>query len=84
VVLNKKEARFQEEEACIRCGACVRACPAGLMPCLINLASLKELWTEAKAYNAMDCIECGLCNYVCPAKRLLTQSIKRAKLEAAK
>jgi electron transport complex protein RnfC len=51
------------------------------MPCLINLASEKEKWTEAKAYNAMDCIECGLCNYVCPAKRILVQSIKRAKLE---
>jgi len=84
VLLNKEEARIQEEEFCIRCGACVRACPAGLMPCLINLASEKEMWTEAKAYRAIDCIECGLCNYVCPANRGLTQSIKRAKLEAVK
>lgn len=84
VLLNEKEARVQEEEFCIRCGACVRACPAGLMPCLINLASEKELWTEAKAYKAIDCIECGLCNYVCPANRRLTQSIKRAKLEVTK
>lgn len=84
VLLNKREARAQEEEFCIRCGACVRECPAGLAPCLINLASEKELWTEAKAYNALDCIECGLCNYVCPAKRRLTQSIRRAKLEVAK
>lgn len=84
ILLNKKEARFQEEEFCIRCGACVRSCPAGLMPCLINLASEKEMWTQAKAYNCLDCIECGLCNYVCPANRMLTQSIKRAKLEAVK
>lgn len=84
VLLNKKEAESQEEEFCIRCGACVRACPAGLMPCLINLASEKEFWTEAKAYNAIDCIECGLCNYVCPANRRLTQSIKRAKSELLK
>jgi len=84
VLLNRKEARVQEEEFCIRCGACVRACPAGLMPCLINLASEKELWTQAKAYSCLDCIECGLCNYVCPANRMLTQSIKRAKLEASK
>jgi len=81
ILFNEKEARMQEEEFCIRCGACVRACPAGLMPCLINLASEKEKWTEAKAYKALDCIECGLCNYVCPANRRLTQSIKRAKLE---
>ena len=84
VLLNKREAKIQEEEFCIRCGACVRNCPAGLMPCLINLASEKELWTEAKAYNAIDCIECGLCNYVCPANRTLVQSIKRAKLEVAR
>jgi electron transport complex protein RnfC len=84
VLLNKKEARQQEEESCIRCGACVRECPAGLMPCLINLASEKEMWDEAKAYKAADCIECGLCNYLCPAKRKLTQSIKRAKLELSR
>ena len=70
-----------EEEACIRCGACVRECPVGLMPCLINLASVKEMWPEAKAYDAADCIECGVCSYVCPANRRLTPSIKRAKLE---
>jgi Na+-translocating ferredoxin:NAD+ oxidoreductase subunit C len=84
VLFNEKEARSFEEEFCIRCGACVRECPAGLMPCLINLASEKEMWTEAKAYKALDCIECGLCNYVCPANRKLTQSIKRAKLEASR
>ena len=84
VLLNEKEANLQEEEFCIRCGACVRVCPVGLMPCLINLASEKEMWTEARAYKAVDCIECGLCNYVCPANRTLTQSIKRAKLEVSK
>jgi Na+-translocating ferredoxin:NAD+ oxidoreductase subunit C len=84
VLLSRKEARMQEEEHCIRCGACVRACPAALMPCLINLAAEKSLWAQAKVYNALDCIECGLCNYVCPANRKLTQSIKIAKLEAAK
>ena len=84
VLLNEEEARIQKEEFCIRCGACIRACPAGLMPCLINLASEKEMWTETKAYRAIDCIECGLCNYVCPANRGLTQSIKRAKLEVVK
>jgi len=64
VLFNGKEAKVFEEEFCIRCGACVRACPAGLMPCLINLASEKGKWIEAQAYSALDCIECGLCNYV--------------------
>jgi electron transport complex protein RnfC len=81
ILFTQKEARTQEEEFCIRCGACVRECPSGLMPCLINLAAQKELWEEAKKYGALDCIECGVCSYVCPASRRLVQSIKRAKLE---
>jgi electron transport complex protein RnfC len=83
ILLNKEEAKLQEEEFCIRCGACVRECPAGLMPCLINLASEKSLWAQAKEYGVGDCIECGLCNYVCPANRTLVQSIKRVKAELA-
>jgi len=81
ILMNEKEAQLAEEEFCIRCGACVRECPVGLEPCLINLASEKALWFEAEQYGAADCIECGLCNYVCPANRRLVQSIKRAKLE---
>jgi len=85
ILLSKKEAAsLGEESFCIRCGACVRECPVGLAPCLINLASEKEMWPETKAYGASDCIECGLCAYVCPANRNLVQSIKRAKLEVAK
>jgi electron transport complex protein RnfC len=84
ILFNKKEAEMSEEEFCIRCGACVRECPIGLMPCLISLASERSMWKEAKSYGVADCIECGLCSYVCPANRLLVQSIKRAKLEVAK
>jgi len=81
ILLNKKEAESLDELPCIRCGACVYHCPQGLLPCLINLAAIKELWEEAKLYGALDCTECGSCSYVCPAKRYLVQSIKRAKLE---
>lgn len=84
ILMNQQEAEVQEELACIRCGACVRSCPVSLMPCMINLASQKELWEQARVYAATDCIECGCCNYVCPANRNMVQSIKRAKLEIAK
>jgi electron transport complex protein RnfC len=81
ILMNANEAKINEELFCIRCSACVRECPVGLMPCLINLASEKGMWPQAKNYGASDCIECGICNYVCPANRRLVQSIKRAKSE---
>lgn len=84
LLLNKKEARCLEEDPCIRCAACVRGCPVGLMPCQINLASEKLLWNLTREYGASDCIECGICNYVCPSNRRLLQTIKRAKLEVVK
>lgn len=84
LLMNKKEAETIEEGPCIRCAACVRGCPVGLMPCQINLASERSLWPITKEYGASDCIECGICNYVCPANRRLLQTIKRAKLEGAR
>ena len=81
LLMNKKEAKALNEDPCIRCAACVRGCPVGLMPCQINLASEKSLWSLTKEYGASDCIECGICNYVCPSNRRLLQTIKRAKLE---
>ncbi len=84
LLMNKKEAKVLDEDPCIRCAACIRGCPVGLMPCQINLASEKSFWNIAKEYGASDCIECGICNYVCPSKRRLLQTIKRAKLEVLK
>ncbi len=84
ILFTEKEAKDFQEQFCIRCGACVRECPVNLMPCLINLASEKEMWAKAREYGVLDCIECGLCSYVCPANRNLVQSIKRAKLEVTR
>ncbi len=81
ILFNEREAKPCEEDFCIRCGACIRECPMGLMPCLINLASEKQLWEQTKVNGALDCIECGICSFVCPAKRNLVQSIKKAKKE---
>ncbi|MDD5116639.1 MAG: electron transport complex subunit RsxC [Candidatus Omnitrophica bacterium] len=84
LLMGAQEAKTLEEGPCIRCAACVRSCPVGLMPCQINLASERALWSLTKEYGAGDCIECGICNYVCPANRRLLQTIKRAKLEGAR
>ncbi|MFH1190954.1 MAG: electron transport complex subunit RsxC [Candidatus Omnitrophota bacterium] len=84
LLMNKNEVKVLDENPCIRCAACVRGCPVGLLPCQINLASERSLWNLAKEYGASDCIECGICNYVCPSRRRLVQTIRRAKLEVAK
>lgn len=80
ILFNKKEAEMAGESACIRCGACIRSCEQGIMPCMINLAAGKGLWEHAARYGALDCTECGCCSYVCPSNRYLVQSIRRAKL----
>ncbi|MDD5079608.1 MAG: electron transport complex subunit RsxC [Candidatus Omnitrophica bacterium] len=84
ILLDAQEAKMLEEQPCIRCAACVRNCPMGLMPCLINLSAAKGLWQEAKGYGVLDCIECGLCNFICPSNRRLTQTVKLAKMELSR
>ncbi len=53
--------------ACIHCGACVDACPAGLLPYLCERL-LRDGNSEALDHeNIRNCISCGACSYVCPA-----------------
>jgi len=63
---------------CIHCGACVTACPVGLLPYLANrlidLADTKSLANE----NIEQCISCGACSYVCPSGIELSAHIARA------
>jgi electron transport complex protein RnfC len=67
------------EQPCIRCGLCVEACPAGLMPQDLlgavrvgNTARLAEL-------GISECIECGACDYACPSHIPLAATFQTGK-----
>lgn len=68
-----------KEKQCIRCGGCMRVCPAGIQPYRIDAAeragdmeAMKKLYSDA-------CISCGCCSYICPAQRELTEHTTQAR-----
>ena len=73
------EVRLYEERHCIRCGRCAEACPARLMPMLMNASLDVDDLDHADAIGLMDCFECGACSYSCPARIPLTQHFKVGK-----
>ncbi len=65
---------------CIKCGACLEACPVHLNPSMLGqLAAVREYETMAEHYHLNDCFECGSCSYVCPSNIPLTQYFRIAK-----
>lgn len=79
LAFGEKEARLPETTACIKCGRCVAACPANLMPAAIEHAYKIKNVDMLKDLKVMLCMECGCCSYVCPAKRELVLVNKLSK-----
>ena len=55
---KKKKGYFIENENCIKCGICVRACPSDAI-----------IWDDKKNFpeiNRKECLVCGKCEEVCP------------------
>jgi MauM/NapG family ferredoxin protein len=75
-------ARAEREflEMCIRCGQCMKVCPAsGLQPSLLQ-GGLEGLWTPVLASRIGPCLfDCVSCGQVCPtsAIRPLELAVKR-------
>lgn len=77
--ISEKEAYRHEEQDCIRCGKCVKACPMGLEPYLFSSLINNGKYKEAADNHLMDCMECGCCLFSCPAHKPLTDEIRLAK-----
>ncbi len=70
-----------EENACLRCGKCVYACPMKLLPNKLDEAARIDDFKTLEKLNIVDCIECGSCAFSCPSKRRQVQQIKVAKIK---
>jgi len=68
-----------DSSPCIRCGACIDACPMNLLPTRIaRLSEMKKI-DEAAELGIQNCIECGSCAFACPSHIPLVQWIRVGK-----
>ncbi len=81
VVFTEDQARRPEKiYPCIKCGACVDACPISLNPSKLGILAKFEAYDQmAEEYHLLDCFECGSCSYVCPSHIPLVQYFRLAK-----
>ena len=81
VVFNNRQlVRPDKIYPCIKCGACIDACPISLNPSRLGILAKFEAYDEmAGDYHLMDCFECGSCAYVCPSHIPLVQYFRLSK-----
>ena len=79
-----KQGDAKPSVTCVKCGACVDRCPAGLMPYQLGNLSERNDFAACAEFNVKDCMECGVCTFICPSARPLVHLIKYAKLNLAK
>jgi electron transport complex protein RnfC len=79
ILMTRGETIAEEEGPCIRCGRCLRNCPCGLAPVIMNNSLEAGNLDYAVKTGLMDCFECGSCTYVCPARIKLVQRFRVGK-----
>lgn len=73
-------------QRCIRCGWCVRHCPAKIDPARLLQFAETGQYQRAAAIGIHRCLSCGICTYLCPSSlRIMDQIIMvRRKLRASR
>jgi len=84
VVLTKSEVRSRAQYPCIRCGACLDACPMFLNPSQLAELAGAQRYDEMNAWHLQDCMLCGSCSYVCPSNIPLAQLFQASKVALRK
>lgn len=79
IFMGEKEATPPPVTPCIKCGACISACPFSLDPVEISKAYKANDPETLEQLKVDVCMECGCCSYVCPARRNIVQRNKMAK-----
>ena len=52
---------------CVKCGACMRSCPTGVLQPASMEAGFEGLWTPILRYDVGSCTHtCNLCSQICP------------------
>ena len=77
---SEADLKHKTVHPCIKCSACLDACPVNLNPSMLGqLAGNRRYEEMAESYHLNDCFECGSCSYVCPSNIPLTQYFRIAK-----
>jgi len=71
----------QAQMPCIRCGKCMEACPAELLPQQLFWHTQAKDFEKVTEHKLNSCIECGCCDFVCPSHIPLVSYFRFAKSE---
>jgi Na+-translocating ferredoxin:NAD+ oxidoreductase subunit C len=81
VAFSRAEAHARTQWPCIRCGACIEACPWDLVPTRLFKLIQRGDSAAAAAEGLSRCTECGCCAYACPSHIPLVDVMRRGKRE---